>query len=112
MGGEINPSEDDVDPGDSGKDKKQWRLNALILAGVFLLSVLLPPKYKAFAPLLFAIPVIVNVVNKIRQISEKPANPSEAHSYSPPIPDQISPLEPYTREPKDPKDPRRYKPIG
>ena len=112
MAGENNRSDDDADPEASGKDKKQWRINALILAGVVLLSALLPPKYKALAPLLFAIPVIVNVVNKIRQISEKPANPSEAHSYSPPIPDQVSPLEPYIREPKDPKDPRRYKPIG
>ena len=107
-----NPSEDDLTPEASEKTKKQWRLNALILAGVFLLSAVLPPKYKAFVPFLFVIPIIIAVVNKIRQVSEKSESPSHYPTDSPHMPDRITSHEPYTYEPKDPKDPRRYKPIG
>ena len=112
MAGGMNPPEDGITPEASEKTKKQWQLNALILAGVFLLSYVLPPAYKAFAPVLFVIPFIINVVKKIRQVGEKSDNPSQDRTYSPPMPDQIPSPEPYTYKPKDPKDPRRYKPIG
>ena len=112
MAEKLNASEDDIAPEASEKTKKQWRLNALILAGVFLLSVVLPPAYKVFAPVLFIIPVIINVVNKIRQAGEKSGNPPQDRTDSPSMPNQIPPVEPYTYTPKDPKDPRRYKPIG
>ena len=112
MPGKKNRSEDDISPEDSEKTKKQWRLNALILAGVFLLSALLPPRYRAFAPLLFVIPFVVSVVNKIRQVREKFGSPPQGQIDSPPISGRIPSQEPYTYKPKDPKDLRRYKPIG
>jgi hypothetical protein len=108
----MNTSEGEVNPEASEKNKKQWQLNALILAGVFLLSVVLPPAYKILAPFLFVIPFIINVVNKIRQVEEKSGNSPQDQTHSPPMPDQIPSPEPYTYKPKDPKDPRRYKPIG
>lgn len=108
----MNPSEDDISPEARKKAKMQLRLNALILGGVFLLGVVLPPAYKAFAPLLFVIPFIVSVVNKIRQVNEKSGNPPRDQSSSPPMLNSTPSLEPYSSKPKDPKDPRRYKPIG
>ena len=112
MTGETNPFENKDTPETSEKTKKRWQLNALILAGVLLLGAVLPPEYKAYAPLLFVFPVIFNVAKKIRQADENPANPSQAHSHTPPMPDQISQPEPYSYKPKNPKDPRKYKPIG
>ncbi len=112
MAGETNPLKNDNPPETSEKVKKQWQLNTLILAGVFLLSVVLPPEYKAFAPLLFVIPFIINVANKIRQADKAPENPSLDHTYTTPASDRISAHEPYTYKPKNPKDPRKYKPIG
>ena len=110
---EMNSSQkEDINPKASEKDKKQWRLNALILAGVILLSAVLPPEYKVFAPVLFLIPVIVSVVNKIRQFGDNSGNATQDQTYSPPVYEDTSALEPYSYEPKDPKDPRRYKPIG
>ncbi len=95
--------------------KRQSRLNLLILGGVFLLGVLLPQEYKAFAPLLFIIPVIVAVVQKVRRSGERPGgappHPPQ-HDYSPPMHDSMPSGDFYGYEPKDPKDPRRYKPIG
>ena len=102
MAGEMNPLKIDDSPETSEKVKKQWKLNTLILAGVFLLSVVLPPKYKAFAPLLFVIPFIINVANKIRQADNTPENPSQDNNtYTAPAPDRTPAQEPYT-----------YKPIG
>lgn len=113
MAEEKDPFENEVTPEASEKAKKQWQLNALILAGVFLLSIVLPPEYKAFAPLLFVIPFIIRVAGKIRGTEENPENSSTSHGYTPPAPDQqMTPHEPYSYKPKDPKDPRKYKPIG
>jgi len=113
MAEEKDPFGNEAAPEASEKNKRQWALNALTLAGVFLLSIVLPSEYKAFAPLLFVVPFIINVANKIRQADENPKNPSQEHAYSPPIPDHPAPPpEPYSYKPKDPKDPRKYKPIG
>lgn len=103
----------ETEPEASEKKKRQWALNALTLAGVFLLGVVLPPEYKAFAPLLFVVPFIINVANKIRQDDANPGNTSQDHAYSPPVPEypEHTP-EPYSYKPRDPKDPRKYKPIG
>ena len=107
-----NRSEDDLTPEAREKAKKQGRLNALVLAAVFLLGVVLPPEYKAFVPFLFVIPIIIAVVNKIRQAGEKPESPPQNLTHPPHMPDRTTSDEPYTYKPKDPKDPRRYKPIG
>ena len=112
MAAGINSSKDKDPSEDVGPAKKRSHLNVLILAGVFLLGVVLPPAYKAFAPLLFLIPIIIAVVKKVRQAGEKRGNPPLDQTYAPPVPDQIPSSEPYTYEPKDPKDLRRYKPIG
>jgi hypothetical protein len=113
MAEEMHASrEEDPNPKPSEKDKKQWRLNALILAGVVLLSAVLPPEYKAFAPVLFLVPVIVGVVKKIRRFGENSGNVTQDQTYSPPVYEDTTSHEPYSHTPKDPKDPRRYKPIG
>lgn len=112
MAGEMNPSEDDITPESVEKAKKQGRLGALVLVGVLLLGIVLPPAYKAFAPILFIIPFAINVANKIRKIREKSQNPLQEQPHSPAIPERIPSLEPYGYKPKDPKDPRKYKPIG
>ncbi len=91
--------------------KRQHRLNALTLAAVLLLSTVLPAPYGAFAPLLFLIPLLFALVNRIRQAR---AGVEAAPDVSSPRPeDEETPvIEPYSYTPKDPKDPRRYKPIG
>ena len=112
MAGETNPYGKDVPPEASEKTKRQWKLNTLILAGVLLLGAVLPPEYKAYAPLLFVVPFIINVANKMRHAGENPGDPSLNPNYAPHEPERMSSNEPYTYKPKDPKDPRKYKPIG
>ena len=107
-----SPAED-TENESSEENKKQWKLNSLILAIVFALSVLLPAEYKAFAPLLFLIPFIIKATNKIRQSGENPEHPSPDQPSYPSMPDHRMTIpEPYSYKPKDPKDPRKYKPIG
>lgn len=112
MTGSVKLPGNDKTSESSEKAKKSWGLNALILAGVFLLSAVLPPGYKAFAPFLFLIPVILNVVNKVRQAAENPSNPAGDRTSSAPMSNRIPSSEPYSYKQKDPKDPRKYKPIG
>ena len=118
MAGGANPSKDEMAPETADKTKKRVNLNALILAGVFVLGLVLPSPYKAFAPILFLVPIILKVVEKIRQSSEisgdMPQDPSYSSSMSDmsDMSDRIHSVEPYSYTPKDPKDPRRYKPIG
>jgi hypothetical protein len=107
-----NLSKDDMTPEALEKAKKQGRLNALVLAAVFLLSILLPSAYKPLAAILFVVPFVVKVMNKIRKTEENLESSPKSQTYSQPKPDQISSTEPYAYKPKDPKDPRRYKPIG
>jgi hypothetical protein len=109
---EMNPSDEkDVSPEAREVAKKQSRLNALILSVVFLLGVLLPHPYKAFVPFLFIIPLVLAVVNKVRQPGKKAGNPMHNQTHRPPLTNQGNSTEPYSYTPKDPKDPRRYKPI-
>jgi hypothetical protein len=77
-----------------------------------VLSILLPPKYKAFAPVLFIVPFAMNVVNRIRKMREKSQDPLQEQTHSQSVSDGIPSPEPYSYKPKDPKDPRKYKPIG
>ena len=97
--------------GDKSKKRSQI-LHAWILTGIFLFGILLPPGYKIFAPLLFIIPSIIDVVNKARMAGETSRLPLRDQTYTPPMPSRIPSLDPYTAMPKNPKDPRRYKPIG
>ena len=112
MAEEIKSSEDDITPDSLEKAKKQGKLGALILVCVLVLSIVLPPKYKPFAPILFIIPFVMNVVNKIRQVREKSQSPLEEQPHSLPVSGNLPSPEPYSYKPKDPKDPRKYKPIG
>lgn len=107
-----NFSKDNISPEAAEKAKKQRVLNAVILAAVLLLGAVLPPDYKVFAPLLFVIPFILGVLNKIRQAGVNLPNPAGERTDSPPRPNRIPSPEPYAYKPRDPKDPRRYKPIG
>jgi hypothetical protein len=79
---------------------------------VILLGAVLPPEYKAYAPLLFVVPFIISVANKLRQAGENPADPSQNPAYVPTEPERAPSRDPYSYRPKDPKDPRKYKPIG
>ncbi len=92
--------------------KKKSYLNFLALAAVFLFGIVLPPKYKAFAPIFLLIPFIVSVVEKARRLSgkEDPAAPDRGDEPRTHLPAPSG--EPFSCEPKDPRDPRRYKPIG
>ena len=108
----VNPSKDEMAPETADKPKKQVNLNALILAGVFVLGLVLPSPYKTFVPILFLVPIILTVVKKIRQSSEISGDMPQDPSYSSSMSDRIHSVEPYSYTPKDPKDPRRYKPIG
>ena len=99
MGSRMKPFENNTQREKKEKDKKRSaQLDVLIWVYLTLLSFVgLPKTYKVFAPLLLSVPVILKVVNKIRQSSESS--------------DQTAPSELYYYKPKDPKDPRRYKPI-
>jgi hypothetical protein len=112
MAGAKDPSGDKISPEASEENRRRRLLNFLSWAGVIALGAILPPKYKGLAPLLLLIPVILNVVYKIRQSGEVPGIPPGNRTYSPSTPQQTSSHEPYTYKPKDPKDPRNYKPIG
>jgi len=101
----MNPYDEDVPPEETRPAGKAALVNAAILAAIFALSILLPPDYKAFVPLLFLIPLVLAVVAKVRRIRNK-------NEYSPYTPDADHSVEPYSHTPKDPNDPRRYKPIG
>ncbi|MEJ2110176.1 MAG: hypothetical protein P8Z37_09745 [Acidobacteriota bacterium] len=93
--------------------KKQSQLSSLILAGVFLLGIFLPARYKAFAPLLFLVVPVIKVLNKWKndptEQTGMPSAEQPAASFSPYKNDST---DPYSYQPKDPKDPRKYKPIG
>lgn len=88
--------------------KKKTRINALVLAAVFLLSALAPYPWNAYAPLLILIPLVYSVVNRVKKngsLREPQALGSNQEGVE-------AFREPYGSEPRDPKDPRRYKPIG
>jgi hypothetical protein len=94
---------------DSGRDNKLSRINALVFGLVFLAVVMAPYPWNTYAPLLFLLPLVYSVLNKLKQRAgaeedvKDPRLPQSQESYARP--------EPYTFKPRDPKDPRRYKPI-
>jgi len=92
--------------------KKKSYLNFVALAAVFLFGIVLPPKYKAFAPILLLIPFVYSVVEKARRISGKADSAATDPRDEPRTHLPASSGEPYSCEPGDPRDPRRYKPIG
>lgn len=108
----MNRSRDDGNPEASEEAGKRSHRNILIFACVFLLALALPSAYKAFAPFLFLIPIIIDLVGKMRQAGKNSGDPSSGRAGPPPPHERIASLEPYSYKPKDPGDPRRYKPIG
>ncbi len=108
--GASNPApQDDLPPESIEARKRQARLNALTLVGVLLLGAILPQPYRIFSPFLFAIPLIISVIDRIRRARSGAPTGS---SYSPPAPGEAPRSDPYSFTPRDPKDPRRYRPIG
>jgi hypothetical protein len=91
--------------------KRKSRINALILAATFVIITLAPDPYKFFAPLLFLIPVILSLINRMRNASNDSGIHAKDLSAQPSIP-KPNGFEPYSYTPRDPQDPRRYKPIG
>ena len=112
MAGEKNPTKDKNASDTPEETKKRWKRSALIFAGVILLSSILPSDYKGFAPLLFLLPVIISVMDKIQQTDKTSEHPARNQLYSAPTPEQTTSHEPYSYKPRNPKDPRKYKPIG
>ena len=91
--------------------KRSSRINALILAAVFVVMTLAPDPYKLFAPLLFLIPALLWVFSRLHKSSGGPTLRSRDLPAPPPMPKPDG-ADPFSYTPKDPKDPRRYKPIG
>ena len=91
--------------------KRRSRINALILAATFIIITLAPDPYRLFAPLLFLIPVILTLVNRVRKASNEPTLQARDLPAQTSIPKQNG-SDPYSYTPRDPQDPRRYKPIG
>jgi hypothetical protein len=105
--------EDDLSPEEIEAAKKKMRINALVFGGVFMLTMILPQPYKLFAPILFLIPIILAIKEKIHRPGEQSGMSPRDPTYYQPSQDRLHRPIPYEIEPKDPKkDPRRYKPIG
>jgi hypothetical protein len=97
MADDLRESQDpDQISGEKGAGaRRRSGLNALLVGAVLLFTMVAPPEWRVYAPLLFLIPLLANVVTKLRGRNAGPTHP-----------------DPYSHSPKDPKDPRRYKPIG
>jgi len=102
--------ETEISKEDIAAAKTRARIAAFSLALIFLISVLAPPPWSSYAPLLLLIPLAYSLLSRIRR-------GSEVRQGAPPPPRGVripeGPIkEPYSYTPRDPKDPRRYKPIG
>jgi hypothetical protein len=104
----MNDGSDEIRAEDIAASKRKARVNALTLGLVFLLGAFAPYRWKAYAPLLFLMPVLYRLYTRIR----KSAGSSEIPVQAPAQIVEGEPEEPYSYTPRDPKDPRRYKPIG
>ena len=102
------PDSDDLSAEDLAESKRRTRINALAMFLFFLVSALLPRRWKLLAPLVLLIPLIYRAVARMRNNSKSPLESGESLSHIPAAPVN----EPYSYTPSDPKDPRRYKPIG
>jgi hypothetical protein len=99
-------SSDDISEEAIAARKRRSRLNAVILALVFLAYSYGPPRWKLFAPLLFLLPVLYSLLSRLRGASIESDRPvTREIDAEPPV------AEPYSYTPRDPNDPRRYKPI-
>jgi hypothetical protein len=99
-------SSDDISQEAVAARKRRSRLNAVILALVFLVYSYGPPRWKLFAPLLFLLPVLYSLLSRLRGASIESDRPvTREIDAEPPV------AEPYSYTPRDPNDPRRYKPI-
>jgi len=104
----TSPDQEDLTREEVDAAKKKSRINALVLAAVFLLSALAPYPWNVYAPLLVLIPLVYSVVNRVK----KNGSSREPQVWSSNQQGGEASREPYGSEPRDPKDPRRYKPIG
>ena len=104
----MNDGSDEIRAEDIAASKRKARVNALTLGLVFLLGAFAPYPWKAYAPLLFLIPLLYSLYTRIR----KPGGSSEVSLQDPRQDAETGREEPYSYTPRDPKDPRRYKPIG
>jgi len=100
----------DLPPEQIDAARRKARINAMVLIAVFIFMSLAPYPWNIFAPLLFLIPLIVTVSNRVRR--GRAFSDSLPDSSPVPTKDRTSSVEePYSWAPKDPNDPRRYKPI-
>jgi hypothetical protein len=111
------PESDNFTADEVTQSRQRARINGLIVAAVLLLGVVAPPPWNLYAPVLFLIPIILGLLDRLRRItvqnnsvhSDSVQSDSVQRNAVPgagPIP------EPYSYTPRDPGDPRRYKPIG
>jgi hypothetical protein len=95
---------------ESTKDKRQSRINALVFGLVFLLVAIAPYPWNSYAPLLFLLPLIYSILNKLKQKSgaEEGVQDSQLTGSR----ESNTRRQPYSQRPRDPKDPRKYRPIN
>jgi hypothetical protein len=105
------PETEDLPKEEVEAARRTSRINALILVATFVVITLAPDPYKLFAPLLFLIPVILSLINRMRKDSNGPTPQAKNLPDQPSIPKPDG-SEPYSCTPRNPQDPRRYKPIG
>jgi len=105
----VGPSEESSSEEESFKDKRQSRINLLVFGLVFLLVMMAPHPWNTYAPLLFLLPLIYSMLNKLKQ--KAGAEEEVQDSRLPRSRESYARAEPYTEKPRDPKDPRRYRPI-
>jgi len=101
----------DLQPKVAQAAKKRSRLSVLIILLIPVLGAVLPMPYKALAPFLFLIPMVISAANKLRQVAVQSVNSPPNQNYSMPLPKHDHSVKPYLCAPQDPKDPRQYKPT-
>jgi hypothetical protein len=101
---------DDLPPEQIDAARRKARTNAVVLIAVFLLISLAPYPWNIFAPLLFLVPLMVSILNRVRRGSA-PLDALPDNTSAPPERHASAVEQPYSYTPKDPNDPRRYRPI-
>ncbi|NWG12310.1 MAG: hypothetical protein HXY20_02110 [Acidobacteria bacterium] len=96
---------DDLTADMIASSKRKMRLNALILAAVFLLLTVAPHPWAVLAPLLFLLPVLYTAFEKLRRRASGQGGSWESQGAG------AEHGEPYSSIPRDNRDPRRYRPI-
>ena len=102
------PEPEDLSKEEIAAAKRKTKVNAITMFLFFLVTAVLPYRWKPFAPLALLVPLIYRLYTRLRDASSSAPAPGVNLPQAPEMPRK----EPYSYTPRDPKDPRRYKPIG